>query len=684
MHFSPDREEFELRDEPKQQLSSRSSEDGARAEEQGLLGGIREEDAWSEDDWDFIREEKQSRQSWLKRHLWLAGISAALLAGLALAALVLGKTEEALGVQTNDYILDRNWDFDAAPQRREYDFVVRDQMHNPDGVWRLMILVNNQFPGPLIEANEGDTIVVHVHNQAVNATSIHWHGMYQRGTPHMDGTAGVTQCPIAPGGSFTYEFTVAGQSGTYWWHGHVGLQSSDGLHGPLIIHHRKEKEVQKVQYDTEQVILLSDHYHDLSSALLWQYLRPDMENAEPVPQGGLINGRSIRNCDDFPDRQCDNSSSHVGMPELEFAFKQRRRLRIINTGAFAEFQFQIDAHQLTVTEVDGTDVFPEQVHRLSINPAQRYSVVVNALRPREKVNTYWLRARMVTTCFTDPPKTLQVETRAIVRYRGRYEEGQPDSRDWGEVADADCRDMNTTSLIPVEASTPPQTPDSFFYLRSNFEIGAYRLSRGFFNSSSWRVPDIHKPSLARLVDGLDDRNLSFTASSLPKQTAWINTHAFDPKTQLSIQTEGPQTIDILFSNFDDGTHPLHLHGYKYFVLAQGHGHPPLTSIDAEINLESLDPLYRILNLTNPIRRDTASVEAFGWILIRIVADNPGAWLLHCHVSWHGEAGLAMQLLTRTDELNGGLFPDEYKGLCEADGIEKGMGPRDEDYWDIAK
>ena len=177
-------------------------------------------------------------------------------------------------MQTNDYILDPDWDFNARPQRREYYWTVQDQVHNPDGIYRPMMLVNSQFPGPLIEVNEGDTIVVHVDNQAVNATSIHWHGIYQNGTPHMDGTVGITQCPIASGAKFTYEFTASDQSGTYWWHAHHGVQSSDGMHGPLIIHSRDEKKVQQIEYATDRVVLVSDHYHELASALLWQYLKP--------------------------------------------------------------------------------------------------------------------------------------------------------------------------------------------------------------------------------------------------------------------------------------------------------------------------------------------------------------------------------------------------------------------------
>ena len=114
----------------------------------------------------------------------------------------------------SDYILDRSWDFNAPPTVREYNWVVQNIEANPDGVFRTMITINGQFPGELIRCNEGDTIVVNVENKAVNATAIHWHGLFQNGTNHMDGTPGATQCPIAPGRSFRYEFTVRGQSGT--------------------------------------------------------------------------------------------------------------------------------------------------------------------------------------------------------------------------------------------------------------------------------------------------------------------------------------------------------------------------------------------------------------------------------------------------------------------------------------
>lgn len=656
-------------------------------QEQGLL------DSFAKDAEDASFVQATSRRRW-RLFCWLVPFAAitACLAGAVWYKLYKwqrsGPQSAQPIIQSNDYILDPSWNHSAPSQRREFTWTVRDHVHNPDGIFRPMILVNDMYPGPCIEVNEGDTIVVHVDNQASNATAIHWHGIYQSGSPHMDGTVGVTQCPIGPGASFTYEFTVTGQSGTYWWHGHQGLQSSDGMHGPLIVHSRNETELQKLSYDTDRVVLLSDHYHDLSSALLWQYLMPDMENAEPVPESGLIDGRNIRNCDDYPSSRCDNTTGNVGLTRIFLEPSRSHRLRFINVGAFAEFSVALDEHQLQVTEVDGTDVQPMSYHRLNISPAQRYSVVINT--NVTSANKFWLRARMITTCFTDAPKTLQPDVFAVVSYDDDSS-SIPQSVDWSEQLAQDCRDMNTTELVPVNQMALSPEPDAVFYLRSNFEIGAYRLSRGFFNGSSWRGNPT-APTLQRSVDGLSNGNQSFapppsTATSTLREdssAAFVNDRAFDANTELVIQTTGVQTIDILISNFDDGAHPYHLHGYKFFVLAQGYGQPPLTSVGAAINRESLSPLYDTLDFSNPLRRDTASVEGYGWILLRIIADNPGQWAFHCHVSWHAEAGLLMQFLTNTDELAKMDMPEANRDLCSAEGIWKGMGPVDSDYIDFAK
>jgi FtsP/CotA-like multicopper oxidase with cupredoxin domain len=577
---------------------------------------------------------------------------------------------------SSDYILDKAWDFNAPNRVREYKWTVVDIVGNPDGVFRPMLSIGGQFPGPMIECNEGDTLVIEVDNQSVNATALHFHGMFQNGTNFMDGTTGITQCPIAPKGKFRYEFTITGQSGTYFYHSHQGVQSADGLYGPLVVHSRTERESQKLSYITDRVVMLQDYYHDPSSGLLVSALEPGSE-ASPIPNGALMNGLNRRDCSALPHRMCDSSTA--SLPSFDLTPNAGNRLRFINVGAFAWFQVSMDEHQLAVTEADGTDIVPAYESSLMISPAQRYSVVVNT--SATSTDSFWLRARMVAHCWKNPklPGAGADEVKAIVRYASAHASSpqataEPATQNTNGDFALQCKDMNATSYIPVAFQPPPAVADHSYYLRSNLEIGDWRLERGFFNESTFR-PNLREPTLHRTVDGLSRGNKSFTSMS---STNGVNGVAYNQKNDLVIQHTGIKVVDLIVENFDEGNHPMHLHGHKFWVLAQGHGGFP------GYGAFGLKPEGRgVLDgrpgvLDNLIRRDVATVEGYGWLALRFVADNPGIWAFHCHMAWHSEAGLTMQFLSRVDEVAKWEVPLANRQLCEAslEELEKGAAPKD--------
>ncbi|CAG8808014.1 25481_t:CDS:2, partial [Racocetra persica] len=53
----------------------------------------------------------------------------------------------------------------------------------PDGFTRQLSTVNGQYPGPVIEVNKGERIVMKIHNKLGEPTALHAHGMLQKGTP---------------------------------------------------------------------------------------------------------------------------------------------------------------------------------------------------------------------------------------------------------------------------------------------------------------------------------------------------------------------------------------------------------------------------------------------------------------------------------------------------------------------
>ena len=99
----------------------------------------------------------------------------------------------------------------------KYDFNVGWKDVNPDGRrMRKAVAINNQWPNPTIRVRKGETLSVRVTNSlGSQETSLHWHGLFQRGTNQYDGPPRVVGCSIPPGMSFTYEFKVD-QPGTYW------------------------------------------------------------------------------------------------------------------------------------------------------------------------------------------------------------------------------------------------------------------------------------------------------------------------------------------------------------------------------------------------------------------------------------------------------------------------------------
>jgi FtsP/CotA-like multicopper oxidase with cupredoxin domain len=114
---------------------------------------------------------------------------------------------------------------------------------------------NGLIPGPEIRVSEGDNVRVFVKNELKESTVIHWHGVH---TPNaMDGVPFVTQPPIKPGQSFTYEF-VAKPAGSHMYHSHHNAadQVTLGLLGSFIIEPKDKSREPKV--DSDYTMVLND------------------------------------------------------------------------------------------------------------------------------------------------------------------------------------------------------------------------------------------------------------------------------------------------------------------------------------------------------------------------------------------------------------------------------------------
>lgn len=270
---------------------------------------------------------------------------------------------------------------------------------------------------------------------------------------------------------------------------------------------------------------------------------------------------TILTCDDCSRRDCSKidkkyicDSTEGELAEINLTRGASHRLRFINVGAFAEFEMGIDGHTVEVIEADGTSLVPSPYHKLNINVAQRYSAIVHA--NSTDASEFWLRARMINHCFSEPDAVVEPEVRAIVQYTQKKskdssavpttavtaKQALPTTTPWNREIAVVCQDLDG-KLEPVDSLVAPE-PDQLFYLRSNFQIGNYSLSRGFFNSSSWKR-NLTNPALNRVtLPGskiLGDINSDDVMKDI-----------FNVDKGMVLKVDGIKVVDLLIDNYDDG------------------------------------------------------------------------------------------------------------------------------------
>ncbi|KAH9991923.1 laccase 2 precursor [Russula vinacea] len=453
----------------------------------------------------------------------------------------------------------------------------------PDGYSRHTTLAGGTFPGPIISANKGDEFLIKVDDLLTDTslelgTSIHWHGIFQHHTNYVDGPAFVTQCPLVPFESFLYQFNALSQAGTFWYHSHFKAQYCDGLRGPLIIYDPEDP--QRSLYDVDDddtVITLADWYHFLSTEA----------SQIPVFNSTLINGKGR-----YP-----GGPSNVPLAIVNVIQGQRYRFRLVSISCDPSFIFSIDGHQMTVIEVEGTNVQPLLIDEVEIFAGQRYSVVVNANQP---VSNYWIRALPQSGSLTVPSNFSSFTNVAILRYAGAQNANPPG--DPSVNVPAFQLPLNETDLHPLVPTSVPGKPvpggaDINILLNVTAGQAGYLV-----NGVSFNPPTV--PVLLQILSGVKN--------------------ASDLVPARSIYPLGPnQSVELTIpGGVVGGPHPVHLHGHAFSVVR--------SAGNSSYNFE------------NPVVRDVVNIgQAGDSVTIRFFTDNPGPWFFHCHIDWHLAAGFAV-------------------------------------------
>ena len=278
-------------------------------------------------------------------------------------------------------------------QAGEYNLTVDPVTIDTGSFTRTGVGYNGASPGPVLRFKEGEDVTINVTNNLSESTSIHWHGLilpYQQ-----DGVPGISFDGIAPGETFTYNFSIV-QSGTYWFHSHTKFQEPDGAYGAIII---DSKGREPYRYDREYVVQLTDaHPHSGHRIMRNLKMMPDYYNRQQRTVSDFFRDSekmgfeaALRDRLDWGDmRMLPNDIEDVqGFTPLMngksssqnwtgiFKPGERVRLRFINSSAMTYFDIRIPGLKMTVVQADGNNVQPVPVDEFRIAVAETYDVIVH-------------------------------------------------------------------------------------------------------------------------------------------------------------------------------------------------------------------------------------------------------------------------------------------------------------------
>uniref|UniRef100_A0AAV1U7F4 Laccase n=1 Tax=Peronospora matthiolae TaxID=2874970 RepID=A0AAV1U7F4_9STRA len=508
----------------------------------------------------------------------------------------------------------------------------------------------------------GDEVEVHVTNQLNEVTCMHWHGLKQLGTQEMDGVSGITQCQIQPNVTAIYRFTPD-KCGSFWYHGHEEVQYAYGLRGALLVHCPEERQQSwEADVEEEYTVVIGDWYHDLPAGA-------------PIWDSVVINNVGRYDCAvaQAAGLECIPA---LPLPRFQFAPGKKYLLRLINVSALAAFKVSIDGHTFQVVASDADYLEPSTpVNSVLLNVGQRYDVLVEALSTTSQegdqqlqqvsqtdpapaaLGSYWLR---VNSLFGPPwtaalasavPEGFNPDAFAIIDYDSNAT-ADPTTSAWPtEVA------IGEFDYNPAEPVELPAEPDQRIIIEFTLAVlpinpgqflGYVSINEGAF--SSLVTPDV--PPLFSIAQGASTEDLPVTANA--------------------VRINHNEHIEVVVVNETPDQHPFHLHVHSPWIVGSGRA-----SRDAIIagNLQTLrldGPMqHDVFTVPECLTDTTGACTDMGYVVFRINGDNPGVWLMHCHIDWHFVVGLSMLFVEAEDVLHeeglAAFSPNMLLSVCNRGG-----------------
>lgn len=504
---------------------------------------------------------------------------------------------------------------------------------------RPAMAINGSIPGPVLRFVEGDNAIINVRNDLHEETSIHWHGLLvpndQDGVPH------VNMAPIEPGETREYRFPIR-QSGTYWYHSHSVLQEQLGIYGGIVI---SPKGGERVSSNRDFVAVLSDWTDEkpydaltqLRAGREWQQIKKGTAQSVSgaIKDGSLADyfKRSMMRMppmdlsDIAYDRFLVNGSPSVSIPAQP---GETVRLRLINASAMTYYFIEFAGGPVRIIGADGMDVRPVSQGRFLMAIAETYDLQVKV----PKGGAYELRA---TSQDGTGSSSIYIGTGQQVKapdvpranpYKGHSMMGGMEGMSGmdhstmkmpmkGKMDDSAMAAMDH-SMHDGEAAPAMEGMDHSKMkpaaATDQAEMGHAMPGHSMDSDGRPGSPyeSLKAISSTALSGGRPLRSYTFRLQGDMIRYVWtLNGRTFTEADMVNIRKG--ERVRFNFINETMMHHPMHLHGHFFRVLTTA-------------------------GILSPLKH-TVDVPPMSSRTIEFAADEPGDWLMHCHVLYHAEVGM---------------------------------------------
>ncbi|KAK1836757.1 laccase-like protein [Podospora conica] len=524
---------------------------------------------------------------------------------------------------------------------------------------RKSVLVNGSLPGPAVHIPAGSQSWIRVYNDIPDQNlTMHWHGLSQAMAPFADGSPQASQWPIPPGYFFDYEILPnCDDSGTYFYHSHVGLQALTAS-GPLIIDDPTSSPI--YLYDEERIFHLQD-YFSLTDGEMMGRITASRWTGET--HGILLNGKSItqgvKASAATPRTDGDMTRSHprrrhttrtyttdtdddCDLPVIDVKPGKTYRFRFIGATGISLLTLGIEGHNdLRIVQVDGSEYnVPVTTRHLQIASGQRFDVMFTAKTAKELAAdgnkaTYFV----------------QFETRglpstyigyAVLRYRPEY--GVPDAPSQPVLSlpnqISDWMEYTFTPLFPDRRRAPTSAEvtrrviiDCDLVQDAKSGQVVWKLAH-----QAWTENAVQTPALVDIY--------KYGQGAIPDYDAAMENYGWDPATK-SFPAKIGEVLEIVLQNRGAllnhsglvDSHPFHSHGKHVFDIGSGPGKYDAAANNAKLERFGYRPITRDTTMLYRYEDKVNPGEPAGWRAWRVRADTPGVWMMHCHLLAHMMMGM---------------------------------------------